>query len=387
MIRAGRSLGLSQDRFDVVYHLRGDRTQIDQMAQDITVEQTIEFPADLIDCDDDISQQIVGRIESTEKLSEELWSVVISFAVEVTGFTLPQLMNVVFGNISIKPDIRVARLENLPESLLRHFKGPRFGVSGLRNLVGEAKRALLCTALKPMGLSSKQLAQQAYEFAMGGMDFIKDDHGLANQPFSPFRERVEQCAQAVARANQKTGFNCRYVPSLSSAYETFLDDARFAKQCDVGGLLIAPGLVGFDAMRMIADNDSIALPVLGHPSFVGSYAISANNGLSHSVLFGQLMRLAGADTSIFPNYGGRFSFSKGECRAIADATGSDMAHIKTNLPSPGGGMTLDRVPELLDFYGNDIMLLIGGALHRGTHGLVKTCIEFREMVETNAANN
>ena len=29
---------------------------------------------------------------------------------------------------------------------------------------------------------------------------------------------------------------------------------------------------------------------------------------------------------------------------------------------PAGGMSIDRVPEMLDFYGRDIMLLIGGAL-------------------------
>ncbi len=32
------------------------------------------------------------------------------------------------------------------------------------------------------------------------------------------------------------------------------------------------------------------------------------------------------------------------------------------MPVPAGGMTTDRVPEMLDFYGADVMLLIGGAL-------------------------
>jgi ribulose-bisphosphate carboxylase large chain len=213
------------------------------------------------------------------------------------------------------------------------------------------------------------------------MDFIKDDHGLANQPFSPFRQRVELCAEAVARANQETGYKCRYVPSLSSPFETLMDDARFAKECNSGGLLVAPGLVGFDAMRALADNDDLGLPILGHPSFIGSYAISANDGLSFYALFGQLMRLAGADASIFPSYGGRFSFSKDECRSIVDGTQTDMGHIKTILPTPGGGMTLDRVTELHDFYGPEMMFLIGGALHRGDRGLIETCNGFRGIVE------
>jgi ribulose-bisphosphate carboxylase large chain len=381
MIEPVNKLNLSGDRFDVVYHVKGDRAEVDLIAQDICVEQTIEFPADLISADDDIRNHIIGQVKDIKELASEVWQVTISFAIEVTGFTLPQLINVIFGNISIKPNIRIAKLDNLHQSLLRNFKGPRFGSAGLREIVNEPKRALLCTALKPMGLSNQGLAQQAYEFAKGGMDFIKDDHGLANQPFSPFRQRVELCAEAVERANQETGYKCRYVPSLSSPFETLMDDARFAKECNSGGLLVAPGLVGFDTMRALADNDGLGLPILGHPSFIGSYAISPNDGLSFYALFGQLMRLAGADASIFPSYGGRFSFSKDECRSIADGTQADMGHIKTILPTPGGGMTLDRVTELHDFYGPEMMFLIGGALHRGDHGLIETCNGFREVVE------
>ena len=32
------------------------------------------------------------------------------------------------------------------------------------------------------------------------------------------------------------------------------------------------------------------------------------------------------------------------------------------MPVPVGGMTVERTPELLDFYGPDAMLLIGGNL-------------------------
>src|SRR5690606_2754524 len=131
----------------------------------------------------------------------------ISYAVETTGCELTQFLNVVFGNSSIKPGIRVERLD-LPPGLLNAFKGPRLGRDGLRALLGVPTRPLLCTALKPMGLSAKALAEFAYRFALGGMDVIKDDHGLANQSFAPFKERVERCAEAVARANRETGGNC-----------------------------------------------------------------------------------------------------------------------------------------------------------------------------------
>jgi ribulose-bisphosphate carboxylase large chain len=55
------------------------------------------------------------------------------------------------------------------------------------------------------GSSTAALAEMAYQLALGGIDVIKDDHGLANQTWSPFEQRVTACCAAVAKANQETG--------------------------------------------------------------------------------------------------------------------------------------------------------------------------------------
>ncbi len=307
-------LNLSGERFHVIYKLTGDEATARAKADDICIEQTIEFPAELIG-NDDIRGQIFGRVESLSQIDDDHFEAVISYAVETSGFELTQLLNVIFGNSSIKPGIRVERLE-LPDVLLKAFKGPRFGRDGLRDYLGVGQRPLLCTALKPMGLSAQALADYAFQFALGGIDMIKDDHGLADQSFAPFEARVAACAAAVARANAETGFNCIYVPNITAPANQILDKARFAKQASAGGLMIAPGLSGFDVMRQLADDDDIALPILSHPALQGSYVTSPDNGISHYALFGQLARLAGADGTIYPNYGGRFSFSRDECQSI-----------------------------------------------------------------------
>jgi ribulose-bisphosphate carboxylase large chain len=91
------------------------------------------------------------------------------------------------------------------------------------------------------------------------------------------------------------------------------------------------------------------------------------------------MRLAGADLSVYPNYGGRFSFSREECWDVANALIGPLGDLEPAFPSPGGGMTLDRVEEIVEFYGNDVALLIGGDLHRGD-SLVETASRFREAI-------
>lgn len=37
-----------------------------------------------------------------------------------------------------------------------------------------------------------------------------------------------------------------------------------------------------------------------------------------------------------------------------------IGEYKPIFPTPGGGMTIERIPEMLSLYGDDVMLLIGG---------------------------
>ena len=69
-------------------------------------------------------------------------------------------------------------------------------------------------------------------------------------------------------------------------------------------------------MRTLAADDALALPILSHPAFQGSFAVTAGSGLSHRVLYGRLSRLAGADAAIFPHFGGRFAYTEAQCRDI-----------------------------------------------------------------------
>ena len=375
---SARVEGLSGERFVVRYAILGDATEARQRAEDICLEQTVEFPADLLPAGD-IPDQLVGRIEQFEPLDDGRFEVAISYALEVAGSELPQLLNVVFGNSSIKPGIRVERLE-LPERLLAWFRGPRFGQQGLRALVGVPRRPLLMTALKPLGLSVVALAELAYRYARAGVDLVKDDHGLANQRIAPFEARVEACAAAVARANAETGGRSLYVPHVIGPADQVHARALMAREAGAGAVMVCPGLVGFDTMRRLADDDAMALPIVSHPAWNGSFVTSPDQGIAHYALYGQLQRLAGADASIFPNVGGRFAFSADECRAIAAGCGDAFGRLASAFPTPGGGMQLDSVPRMRELYGDEVIYLLGGGLHRGSGSLDQTVAALLEAI-------
>jgi len=366
------------ERFIVVYRLIGEETVALQKAKVICLEQTVEVGDDLVP-NGFIRDQVVGQLVQFAAVSAGVFEAHISYAVETSAFELTQLLNVIFGNSSIKAGIRVQRLE-LGEGLLSRFSGPRFGVAGLRTVIGVPDKPLLCTALKPMGLSAAEIAQLAYQFALGGIDIIKDDHGLTHQPFCPFDDRIRACCDAVARANQETGRHCIYVPNVTAPVTEIRRRVELAKEAGAGGLLIAPGLTGFDMMRAIAEDESVGLPLISHPAFLGSMVISPDNGIYHAVLFGQLQRLAGADASIYPNYGGRFGFSRQECQSIVDGCLEQMGHYPPIFPTPGGGMSLENVPDMLALYREDVIFLIGGALYSRSANLVENAQYFLSLV-------
>lgn len=370
------------ERFSIVYRITGTESEAYARAKDLCLEQTVEFPAELVPAGF-IQEHLVGQIIDLVADEPAHYKVTISFAVETAARELTQLLNVIFGNISIKPGYRVEELI-LPDFLIKLFKGPRYGKTGLREFVNVPQRPLLFTALKPMGLNSEQLADLAYQFARGGIDIIKDDHGLTNQTFAPFDERVRLCAAAVERANRETGQKCIYAANITAPYHEVIQRARYAKEYGAQGLLLAPGLVGFDTMRFLAEDDTIALPIFSHPAFLGSYVLGSDNGISHFALFGQLMRLAGADGTIYPNYGGRFSFSRTECQDIVKGTTVEMGHLKSSFPCPGGGMSISNIPDMIQVYGSDVIFLIGGGLYKHGPNLIENCSYFRSLVEVMA---
>jgi len=350
------------ERFSVDYLItvRDDRS-IDEHAHDITIEQTVEVPEDVIPRSHH-ELGLIGQIESILQTEQpEVFAVTISYRCDVTAFTVPQLLNVLFGNISLKNNIRIIGLD-LPAGLRTALGGPRYGGNGLRQLLGVFGRPLACTAIKPMGLPVAELAQIAGDYALGGADLIKDDHGITDQPFHRFDERIARCQEAVQEANARTGRNALYFPMLAGRFDQIDAQARMALRHGIRGVLVGPLLVGCDTVRHLSQQYGLA--VMAHPALTGTFFHDRSHGIAPAVLLGTLFRLIGADISIFPNAGGRFHFSHGECRALAEALQKPLPGIAAALPGPAGGMRLEKLPELCDSFGKESVFLIGGDVLR-----------------------
>jgi ribulose-bisphosphate carboxylase large chain len=105
--------------------------------------------------------------------------------------------------------------------------------------------------------------------------------------------------------------------------------------------------------------------------------VSPSSGISHFALYGQIARLAGADAVVIPHLGGRFAFGEPDCRAIAEGTAVPMGGLAQSFPAPAGGLRLEGVPALCDFYGGELVVLVGGDARR--LGLEEGC---RRLLDT-----
>ena len=361
----------------VTYQVISDQKNVSDLARKIAIEQSVETPESLITAE--IEERFVGRVQSINRLESQpgKYAIALSYPEEILSQQFNQLVNLCFGNVSMYKNVKCIDID-LPDNLLSNFKGPRFGVEGIRECLGVHGRPLLATALKPRGYSDEQFADLAYEFALGGGDIIKDDQNLIGN-FEEFKQRVTLCLNAVKRAEDETSKRCVYFPFISAPYEQIDMYFEWVKRQGVQGVLLAPLILGLDTARGLAAKYDLIY--MAHPSFTGSYCVAPNDGMSYHLLYGYLFRLAGVDISVFPNTGGRFQFGEHDCKKIAGELRKPLANIKSAFPCPAGGMQYAHLNEMCRWYQQDSVFLLGGSLLEHSTKLSKSTQAFKEKIK------
>ncbi len=370
----------TENRFTALYRIEaGSTEEARRRAFNAAIEQTAECPYSLIK-DTFVAEEIIGRIESITPRRDGAYDVAVSYNPECVGNEFMELLNMLFGNISLQPGFRL-NCFRLPEKMYDLFRGPRFGREGLRRLTGVTNGPIFMSAIKPLGLTSQELAHMVYEMALGGCHIIKDDHSLYDQKYAPFEDRVARCADAVREAEAKTGHRSLYIANCTADGNRFIERCMKAKALGADGIMAAPALTGFGLIRELAEDDGFGLPIFLHPCLSGGQVIDRTSGISPYCYYGQLSRLAGADAVIFTSYGGRFPFPPKLCLHICSGTACGMGRLKSIFPVPSGGMRWEIFDELVRIYGQDIILLVGGALQTHNTDLTESVSFFLQKLK------
>jgi ribulose-bisphosphate carboxylase large chain len=284
----------------------------------------------------------------------------------------------IIGNVfSFKP-LKAARLEDmrLPVAYVKTFKGPPTGLVAERERLDKFGRPLLGATTKPkLGLSGRNYGRVVYEALKGGLDFVKDDENINSQPFMNWRDRFLYCMEAVNRASAETGeVKGHYLNITAGTMEEMYRRAEFAKE--LGSVIVMIDLIiGYTAIQSISEwcrqNDMILhLHRAGH----GTYTRQKSHGVSFRVI-AKWMRLAGVDhihagTAVGKLEGDPLTVQGyyNVCRELRNTVDlprgiffeQDWADTLKVMPVASGGIHAGQMHQLLDLFGDEVVLQFGG---------------------------
>ena len=123
---------------------------------------------------------------------------------------LASFQTLTIGNNQGMGDVEYAKMYDFyfPPAYLRLYDGPSTDISDMWRVLGRPVvdgGFIVGTIIKPkLGLRPQPFADAAYNFWLGG-DFIKNDEPQGNQVFAPLKETITAVADAMRRAQDKTG--------------------------------------------------------------------------------------------------------------------------------------------------------------------------------------
>lgn len=295
----------------------------------------------------------------------------IAFPVVDFDDNVPLMLQCVAGNITALPHVKLLDLD-LPRSLVAKFKGPKFGIQGIRDLLGVYDRPILNNMIKPCtGYTPEIGAELFYATAAGGVDFIKDDELMAgNLSFNHIEDRVRMNMAAAEKANKLKGEKTLYTCNVTGEFKDLKENAMRAIRAGTNGIMIDVYTAGLSGLRMLAEDPEINVPILAHPGGVGAVCVSPYQGVSHNVL-AKLARLCGADIQLVANPYGKFDAMAYPSVRTLGIMRNKLYDIKPTLPLFGGGTIPGNIPMILHDVGIDCIMGAGAAVHAFPMGPTK----------------
>lgn len=295
---------------------------------------------------------------------------------------MPNILSSVAGNVFGLGALKNLKLTDiqLPKELVHSFKGPKYGITGIRNLLNAHDRPLVGTIIKPkLGLKTVDHAKVAYDAWVGGCDVVKDDENLSSQSFNPFKERLVATMEMRDRAEQETGEKKVYMVNVTSETEEMLKRAQFV--VDHGGryLMIDILTCGFSALQTVREQD-FGLVIHAHRAGHAAFTKNPLHGISMKVI-AKVARIIGVDQLHVGTVVGKMSETREEVAENCEALKTGMYGIKEVLPVASGGLYPSLVPALMGFFGKDFVIQAGGGIHGHTDGTVAGAKAMRQAVD------
>jgi len=310
-------------------------------------------------------------------------SIKIAYPIELfEPANMPNILSSVAGNVFGLKALKNLRLLDmkLPKLLTESFKGPAYGLTGIRELLKIPERPLVGTIIKPkLGLSTKDHSRVAYEAWLGGCDIVKDDENLSSQKFNPFDDRLTQTLEGRDKAQSETGERKVYMVNITGDTNLMLERAQ--KVVDQGGEYIMIDILtcGWAALQTLRDQN-FKLVIHAHRAGHAAFTKNTRHGISMRPI-AVVARIIGVDQLHVGTVVGKMSETKTEVLDNIDACKAELDGLKPVMPVASGGLYPQLVPALIDTFGNDVVIQAGGGVHGHPMGSIAGAKAMRQAVD------
>jgi len=273
-------------------------------------------------------------------------------------------------DIDIITGCRLVQLE-LPDTVTRHFLGPKFGLSGIRAFTGQYGKPLFGSIVKPkVGITPEVLLEMVKQMVDGGVDFIKEDEIMSNPVCAPLERRVDIIANYLAQQSRKVVF-CH---TINADPHVIVDRVRRVHELGGNGIHINvfSGLGVYNSIR------KMDLPLFLHFQKSGDKVFTDKThrfSISWPVVC-QLATMMGVDTIQTGMMG---SYSNDDPVELQQALA--VLRAGNTTPALSCGFHPGLVEKINSLAGVDYLANVGGAVHGHPGGTVAGAAAMRQAID------
>lgn len=370
-----------QDYVIASYLVHDPKGDFEKKAEKIAVGLTVGSWTDLPQAKKEEMQKYLGQVVEVRELEEHAAIIKIGYPMRNFSTDIPALLVTAFGKLSMDGEIKLLDLE-LPEAFTSNFKGPKYGITGIRELLNVRDRPLLMSIFKScIGQDMDSLEEQFVNQILGGVDIVKDDEILFENPLSPFEKRVEMATRLREQLEQEAGQKHLYAINLTGPSTTLLDRAKRAVELGASALLFNVFAYGYDHLQRLSEDSEVAVPIMAHPALAGAFYPAPQHGIAAPLLLGKLLRLAGADLVLFPSPYGSVAMKREDTLNIAEQLRIESrTGLKASFPVPSAGIHPGLTPLLFKDFGLESVINAGGGIHGHPEGARAGGKAFRQAI-------
>ena len=277
---------------------------------------------------------------------------------------MPNILSSVAGNVFGMKDLKNLRLNDIhfPEKLLKGFKGPKYGIKGIRKILKIQKRPLVGTIVKPkLGLKTEDHAKVAYDAWIGGCDIVKDDENLSGQSFNTFGQRLEKTFKAKEKSEKETGEKKIYMINITAETEEMMKRSKLVEKYGNEYVMIDIITLGWAALQTLR-NKNFKLVLHAHRAGHAALTKNPKHGISMK-LIAKLTRIIGLDQLHVGTAVGKMYETKEEVLDNCKVLKERLWKFRQVMPVASGGLHPGNIPQLVKIFGNDVVFQFGGGCH------------------------